>query len=155
MVRHCAILGGFFSSPRRNICTPQSEHGTTRNAIEAGDSCFIARGGGRRRLLRRAGIGCLLRSGVVESRAAGCFDTLAAYCDDRLRLDLRLSSYRETTKVTGVSDRHPRHPADTVDLRARFSFDFTQRNRRSGSAWTTPRVLTLDSIQTNLILDGP
>ena len=131
-----------FLQPEEEHCTARSEQGTARNAIEAGDSCFSARSGSRRRFLHRAGVGCLLRSGVIEAGTAGSFDDLAADSNDRHRINLRLSPHRAKTKATSVSHRHPGYSADTLDLRARFRSDFTRCHRRSGPAWATRRVLT-------------
>ena len=53
------------TNSRRNICTPASKQGSLRDAIEACNSRFIARGNCGRRFVHRTRIGCLLREGSV------------------------------------------------------------------------------------------
>ena len=121
----CAILGGFFSNPRRNNCTPPLEQGTAQDAIEAGINCFTARGDGRRRRQYRARVGCVRREVVVEPRSTGGFNISVADSGNRLRLNLRLSTHSEATKATSVSNSTARDVAYYLDFHSHFDFNFS------------------------------
>jgi hypothetical protein len=124
MVLPCGILGGFFSSPRRNNCTPPAEQGTARNATEAGNNRFSARGGGRRRRQYRAAVGCVRREIVVEPRSIGGFDVSAADRGNRIRFNLRLPTHRQTTKAPGVFNRATCDAAGYLDFHFYFDSNF-------------------------------
>src|SRR6185503_18034465 len=82
-ILRCAILGGFFSNPRRNNCTPPAEQGTALNATEAGNNRLTTRRRGGRRREYRAGIGCTGSEVALEPGTAGNFNAPAADRDNR------------------------------------------------------------------------